>query len=75
MPHVIVKAWPGKTAEQKQQLADAITQDIMSILGYGAASVSVSFQEIPANQWRDDVYIPDIKRRPEILLKKPGYTM
>jgi 4-oxalocrotonate tautomerase len=70
-----VKAWPGKTDEQKQKLADAIAHDVMSILGYRAASVSVSFQEVPVSQWRDDVYIRDIKKRPDILLKKPGYTM
>ncbi|MPW22967.1 4-oxalocrotonate tautomerase [Paraburkholderia sp. CNPSo 3157] len=75
MPHVIVKAWPGKTDEQKQKLADAIARDVMSILGYGEAAVSVAFQEVHANQWRDEVYIPDIKKRPDILLKKPGYTM
>ncbi|HET9131743.1 MAG TPA: tautomerase family protein [Terriglobia bacterium] len=26
MPHVIVKLWPGKTDEQKKQLADRITR-------------------------------------------------
>ena len=31
MPHVIVKLWPGKSAEQKKELADAITQDVMRI--------------------------------------------
>ncbi len=35
MPHVIVKLWPGKTEQQKQQLADAIAQDVMTILQYG----------------------------------------
>jgi hypothetical protein len=29
MPHVIVKLWPGKSERQKQQLADAITRDVM----------------------------------------------
>ncbi|MGF6976211.1 4-oxalocrotonate tautomerase [Paraburkholderia sp. JPY465] len=75
MPHVIIKAWPGKTEEQKQKLADAIVRDVMSILGYNRESVSVAFEEIEANRWKNDVYIPDIQGRPEILLKKPGYTM
>lgn len=75
MPHVIVKAWPGKTEEQKQKLADAITRDVMSILGYGQESVSVAFEEIDASRWKVDVYVPDIQGRPDILLKKPGYRM
>ena len=75
MPHVIVKAWPGKTAEQKQKLADAITREVMSILGYGQESVSVAFEEIEANRWKDMVFVPDIQGRPDILIKKPGYRM
>jgi 4-oxalocrotonate tautomerase len=49
MPHVIVKAWPGKTEEQKRHLAEAITRDVMDILGYGEESVSVGFEEIPSD--------------------------
>jgi 4-oxalocrotonate tautomerase len=75
MPHVIVKAWPGKTEVQKQKLADAITRDVMSILGYGQESVSVAFEEVEASRWKDDVYVPDILERRDILLKKPGYRM
>ena len=35
MPHIIVKLWPGKSEEQKQSLADAITDNVTTILGYG----------------------------------------
>lgn len=42
MPHVIVKAWPGKTEDQKRRLAEAITRDVTEIFGSGADSVSVS---------------------------------
>jgi len=28
LPHVIVKLWPGKSAEQKRQLSDAIVSDV-----------------------------------------------
>lgn len=75
MPHVIVKLWPGKTEAQKQELADAIAKDVMQILGYGEASVSVSFEEVDASNWRDEVYVPDIINQPNRLYKKPGYTM
>ena len=75
MPHVIVKLWPGKSEKQKTQLADAITRDVMDILGYGEASVSVALEEIPAAEWADKVYRPDIVRNAAGLYKKPGYTM
>jgi 4-oxalocrotonate tautomerase len=32
MPHVIVKLWPGKTEQQKNRLAEAITKNVMDIL-------------------------------------------
>ena len=35
MPHVIVKLWPGKTEEQKKQLAEEITKSVMRTLKYG----------------------------------------
>ncbi|WP_013630153.1 tautomerase family protein [Rubinisphaera brasiliensis] len=73
MPHVIVKLWPGKTDQQKQQLADAITEDVMKVLHYGEESVSVAFEEVKASEWREKVYTPDIVNKPDQLYKQPGY--
>ena len=75
MPHVIVKLWPGKSEKQKQRLADAITRDVMEVLDYGEESVSVALEEIPAAEWAEKVYRPDIVQSPAKLYKKPGYTM
>lgn len=73
MPHIIVKLWPGKSEEQKARLAEAITEDVMSILGYGEQSVSVSMEEIDAKDWTEKVYEPDIRSKADSLYKKPGY--
>ncbi|MCA0257550.1 MAG: tautomerase family protein [Proteobacteria bacterium] len=75
MPHVIVKLWPGKTEEQKRELADTITRDVMAVLGSSEASVSVAFEEVEASLWRDEVYLKDITGKPDRLYKKPGYSM
>lgn len=75
MPHVIVKLWPGKSQSQKQQLADAIADNVTTILGYGPDSVSVGFEEVSSRDWRDKVYLPDILDKPSTLLKNPGYKM
>ncbi|MBB5399393.1 MULTISPECIES: tautomerase family protein [Paraburkholderia] len=75
MPHVIVKAWSGKTEEQKRRLAEAITRDVMDVLGYGPESVSVAFEEVTPNRWKEEVYRPDIEARSDTLYKKPGYKM
>lgn len=75
MPHVIVKAWTGKTEDQKKRLAEAITRDVMEILDYGADSVSVAIEEVAPERWKEDVYRPDIEGRSDTLYKKPGYKM
>ncbi len=73
MPHVVVKLWPGKSEQQKTRLAEAITNDVMSILHYGDESVSVAFEEIRSKDWMEKVYEPDIKSKWDKLYKKPGY--
>ena len=75
MPHILVKLWPGKTEQQKNQLAQEITSSVMSVLHYGEESVSVGFEEVKANDWAEKVYQPDIRGKWETLYKKPGYTM
>jgi 4-oxalocrotonate tautomerase len=73
MPHVIVKMWPGKSEEQKARLSDAITRDVMEILNYGEDPVSVTMEEVAANDWTEKVYKPDIRDKWNTLTKKPGY--
>ncbi|MCB9883143.1 MAG: tautomerase family protein [Planctomycetes bacterium] len=75
MPHVIVKLWPGKSQQQRQRLADAITRAVTTELGCGDESVSVGFEEVEAKDWKQKVYDPDIAARVDTLLKKPGYSM
>jgi 4-oxalocrotonate tautomerase len=73
MPQVVVKLWPGKSEQQKKRLAEAITQNVMEVLHYGEESVSVAFEEIPAQDWMEKVYKPDIQAKWDKVHKKPGY--
>jgi 4-oxalocrotonate tautomerase family enzyme len=75
MPHVIVKLWPGKSEKQKAQLAEAITNNVMKVLGYGEESISVAMEEVEPQNWAQQVYKPDIESKPEQLYKKPGYDL
>ena len=75
MPHVIVKLWPGKSERQKALLAEKIAGDVMDVLNYGEESVSVGFEEIKSQDWKDKVYEPEIRDKWEKLYKKPGYEM
>jgi len=75
MPHVIVKLWPGRSEQQKKELAARITEDVMRVLGYGEESVSVAMEEVAPGDWAERVYRPDIVENAERLSKKPGYQM
>jgi 4-oxalocrotonate tautomerase len=43
MPHVIVKLYPGRSEQQKTQLAEAIVKDVVAIARCEEKSVSVAF--------------------------------
>lgn len=75
MPRVIVKLWPGKSEQQKTRLADKIAKDVMDVLNYGEKSVSVGFEEIKSQDWKEKVYKPDIQDKRDQLYKEPGYEM
>ncbi len=74
MPHVIVKLYPGRTEQQKIQLAEEISKNVVSIAGCEDKVVSVSIEEIDPNAWAEEVYKPDIINHPDRLYKKPGYN-
>jgi 4-oxalocrotonate tautomerase len=73
MPHVIVKMYPGRTRDQIERLAEAITRDVVAIAGCAAQSVSVAVEEVAPDKWAAEVYGPDIRDQAHKLVKKPGY--
>lgn len=73
MPHVIVKLFPGRSEQQKAQLAEKIAQDVVAIAKCQEQSVSVSFEEINPEEWTEKVYKPDILEKPDLLYRRPGY--
>jgi 4-oxalocrotonate tautomerase len=74
-PHVIVKLYPGRSEQQKIQLAEAIVKDVVAIIKCGEESVSVAIEEIKPQDWAEKVYKPDILNTSGKLYKKPGYSM
>ena len=73
MPHIIVKLYPGKTEQQKADIADALTKAMMATAGSSEKSLSVSLEDIQPDDWVETVYKPEIIGKPELLYKKPGY--
>ncbi len=73
MPHIIVKMYPGRSEQQKRQLADAIVKDVVAIVGGSEDSVSVAIEEISPADWTEKVYKPEIQKNWDKLYKKPNY--
>jgi 4-oxalocrotonate tautomerase len=73
MPHIIVKLWPGKSEDVKQELARQIAEDVKRIAGSSDKSISVAIEEVAADEWVEKVYEPDIAANWDELYKKPGY--
>ena len=75
MPHVSVKMYPGRSEKEKTELAEAIMQDVMDIIGAGRSSISVAIEEISSQEWKEKVYEPEIMEKSDKLYIKPGYSM
>ncbi len=74
MPHVIVKLYPGRSGEQKKQLANEIVKSVVEIAGCKERSVSVAIEEVEPDDWALKVYLPDIIENEEKLIVAPGYS-
>lgn len=74
MPHVIVKLLPGRSEQQKVELARQIAKNVVRIANADDKSVSVAIEEVAAADWAEKVYKPDIAPHWDALYKKPGYN-
>jgi 4-oxalocrotonate tautomerase len=73
MPHVILKMVEGRTQEQKQALAEALTQAVTASLGCGEDLVSVAIEDFKDEEWMSKVFAPDIQQRTDTIYRMPGY--
>lgn len=73
MPHVVVKLYPGRSAELKAALAEKVASAVIEAIGASPESVSVSVEDVPQEQWLAQVYLPEIVDKPESLYRAPGY--
>ncbi|HOQ76772.1 MAG TPA: tautomerase family protein [Thermoclostridium sp.] len=74
MPHVVVKMYPGRTQEQKEKMAEKITEALLETIGCEEKSISIAVEEVTPEEWNQRVYQPEIMGKAYTLLKKPGYV-
>ncbi len=51
MPHVRIDWFPGRTAEQKRELADVLTREICRIGKCEPDSVGIVFTDVDTENW------------------------
>ena len=73
MPHVILKLQSGRSEEQKKKIAEELTKTVMISAKCPEEAVSVSIEDIEADDWVERVYKPDIIGKAGLIYKKPGY--
>ncbi len=72
MPHIVVKLWPGRDEEIKNNLAKRIAQNVAEELKVDLGDVSVAIEEVKKSDWGDQVYKKEIKDNKNIYLQ-PEY--
>jgi 4-oxalocrotonate tautomerase len=73
MPHIIVKMFAGRSDEDKQRLAQALTKALIDTIGSSEKSISVGIEDVTPEAWGDQVYRPDIAAKLDTIFKAPGY--
>lgn len=71
MPHIIVKCYPGRTDEQKQELAKEICDSVVRIMKTNADAVSIDIVDVKPEDWNDTVLNTEIIPNMDRLYKKP----
>ncbi len=51
MPVVRISMWRGRTREQKEKLAEAITRALVEIAGTEAEQVHIIFEDVEKSNW------------------------
>ena len=76
MPHINIKCYPKHLTENEMKafVAD-LTQLAEKHLKATEEYISISYTEIPADKWKDEVFDKEIRPNIGKLAKDPGYNM
>ena len=73
MPHITIQMYPGRSAELKQKLAEALLDAASKTLEREKEHFSVSVEDVPQENWKSQVYDKVLTDRNTVI--KPGYEM
>jgi 4-oxalocrotonate tautomerase len=74
MPHVNIKHYPVQLSEAGQrELAQALTDAVQRAFDVEERVISIALEPVAPEEWHEQVYLPEIRGRSELLCKPPGY--
>ncbi|MDX6311512.1 MAG: 4-oxalocrotonate tautomerase [Streptomyces sp.] len=74
MPHVNIKYFPvAISEEQESELVAALTGALTVALGCDEGVISIALEPVDTDAWQEQVYLPELVDRRNLLVKKPNY--
>lgn len=70
MPHIVIKMYPGRSQEIKEDFAKKVQELTVKEFGCQPGHVSVSVEDIKPENWKDEVVN---KINPEELIIEPNF--
>ena len=71
MPYIAIKSFP-KDEETKKRVAERINQVILEEVGCAPQAVTISYEEISPEEWKEKVVIPEIKPKADKMMIVSG---
>ncbi|MFE0581321.1 amino acid adenylation domain-containing protein [Streptomyces sp. NPDC058874] len=74
LPHVNIKHFPvALNEEQESELVAAVTKAVHSAFQCDEGVISIALEAVEQDAWNEQVYLPEIVERAELLRKTPTY--
>ncbi|WP_171163613.1 amino acid adenylation domain-containing protein [Streptomyces sp. I05A-00742] len=74
LPHVNIKHFPVALSEEREsELVAAVTRAVQSAFGVEEGVVSIALEPVDQDAWNEQVYVPELVGRKELLRKTPNY--
>lgn len=74
VPHINIKHFPVALSEERQaELLTALTAAVREAFACDEKVISIALEPVEQEAWNEQVYIPEIVNRKELLLKTPEY--
>ena len=76
MPHVNIKHFPvALSDEKKDKLVTEVMKAIQNAFECEESVISIALEPIEKELWKEQVYLPEIEERNNLLCKEPGYSL